>query len=398
MENGSSSYRRHNPSPALVSTGCLRFKSYLSLCRPPPAHRQPPSLDAHPQPPAREPSLCSDGEAAAQAYWGRARQLEQELRKLDMRLNREKRLTECLENPPAVKAENGRAEMARLEDGSYLLEIRRIGRPWGSLVMQVSTPLIEENATTAAEVVCGMASLRRGDLWKCLHESMSMSNLSGHEQAQIKGKKVIMGSEDHFVEAALLDSMEYMEGLALEGLRIQMGTSGGRAGEVAEKGKAATRKDGMVLVMMIQMRDPKENYEAVGEPMIGFIEAAAAAGSRRFDVQGVQVAGMKSSTRAGSDGRDFIWSASLTGCERTSSGCRLQSHCQPSYHSMSHADALLSVRKTGGRKPHGICGKEIEGSRESKRHQCLIEVLGTMLQVPSIREGVLPARRNHNPR
>ncbi|CAL9088035.1 unnamed protein product [Musa textilis] len=253
-----------------------------------------------------------------------------------MRLNREKRLTECLENP-AVKAENGRAEMARLEDGSYLLEIRRIGRPWGSLVMQVSTPLIEENATTAAEVtqflllqieqvVCGMASLRRGDLWKCLHESMSMSNLSGHEQGQIKGKKVIMGSEDHFVEAALLDSMEYMEGLALEGLRIQMGTSGGRAGEVAEKGKAATRKDGMVLVMMIQMRDPKENYEAVGEPMIGFIEAAAAAaaGSRRFDVQGVQVAGMKSSTRAGSDGRDFIWSASLTGCERTSSGCRLQ--------------------------------------------------------------------------
>ncbi|CAD5175371.1 unnamed protein product [Musa acuminata subsp. malaccensis] len=327
MENGSSSHRRHNPSPALVSTGCSRFKSYLSLCRPPPAHRQPPSLDAHPQPPAREPSLCGDGETAAQAYWRRARRLEQELRKLDMWLSTEKRLTVCLKNSPAVKAENGRAEMARLADGSYLHEIRRIGRPWGSLVMQVSTPLIEENATTAAEieqVVCGMASLRRGDLWKCLHESMSMSNLSGHQQGQIKGKKVIMGSEDHFVEAVLLDSMENMEGLALEGLRIQMGTSGGRAGEVAEKkGKAATRKDGMVLVMMIQMRDPKENYEAVGEPMIGFIEAAAV-GSRRFDVQGVLVAGMKPSMRAGCDGRGFIWSASLKGCERSSSGCCLQ--------------------------------------------------------------------------
>ncbi|CAL9052305.1 unnamed protein product [Musa banksii] len=335
MENGSSSHRRHNPSPALVSTGCSRFKSYLSLCRPPPAHRQPPSLDAHPQPPAREPSLCGDGETAAQAYWRRVRLLEQELRKLDMWLSTEKRLTVCLKNSPAVKAENGRAEMARLADGSYLHEIRRIGRPWGSLVMQVSTPLIEENATTAAEViqflllqieqvVCGMASLRRGDLWKCLHESMSMSNLSGHQQGQIKGKKVIMGSEDHFVEAVLLDSMENMEGLALEGLRIQMGTSGGRAGEVAEKkGEAATRKDGMVLVMMIQMRDPKENYEAVGEPMIGFIEAAAV-GSRRFDVQGVQVAGMKPSMRAGCDGRGFIWSASLRGCERSSSGCCLQ--------------------------------------------------------------------------
>ncbi|KAJ8512851.1 hypothetical protein OPV22_003285 [Ensete ventricosum] len=318
MENGNSSYRRHNPSPALVSTGCLRFKSYLSLCRPPPAHRQPQSLGGHPQPPAREPFLCDDGEAAAQAYWRRSRQLEQELRKLDMWLSTEKRLTECLKNPPVVKAENSRAEMARLADGSYLHEIRRIGRPWGSLVMQVSTPLVEENATTAAEVVCGMASLRRGELWKCLHESMSMSNLSGHQQGQIKGKKVIMGSEDHFVEAVLLDSMENMDGLALEGLRIQMGTSGGRAGEVAEKkGKAATRKDRMVLVMMmIQMRDPKENYEAVGEPMIGFIEAAAAAavGSRRFDVQGVQVAGMKSSMRGGSYGRDFIWSASLRGC------------------------------------------------------------------------------------
>ncbi|THU73902.1 hypothetical protein C4D60_Mb04t27740 [Musa balbisiana] len=119
MENGSSSYRRHNPSPALVSTGCSGFKSYLSLCRPPPAHRQPPSLDAHPQPPAREPSLCGDGEAAAQAYWRRARQLEQELRKLDMWLSTEKRLTVCLKNSPAVKTENGRAEMARLADGSY---------------------------------------------------------------------------------------------------------------------------------------------------------------------------------------------------------------------------------------------------------------------------------------
>ncbi|RWV95293.1 hypothetical protein GW17_00042087 [Ensete ventricosum] len=324
MANSNGSYRRQNPSPAVVSAGCLSFKSYLSLCRPP-SHRQPPSLppDPPPQPTCEPsaapamPSLFRDGEAAAQAYWRRARQLEQELRKLDAWLSTEKRQTECPMNTTVMTAENGHTEMTRLSDGSYLHEIRKPGRPWGRLVMQVSAPLIAENATAAAEVIRGMASLKRGELCECLHESMPMSNLSGRHAGEIKGKRVVSGSEEHFVEAVLLGSVEKMEGLALEGLRIQMGGGGRAAAEVAEKKAEAGSKERMVLVMLVQVRDPRENYEAVGEAMIGLIEASAAGeeGSSRLDVQGLHVAGMKSV-----QARDLIWSTSLRGCK----GCCLQ--------------------------------------------------------------------------
>ncbi|THU61465.1 hypothetical protein C4D60_Mb07t23560 [Musa balbisiana] len=163
------------------------------------------------------------------------------------------------------------------------------------------------------QVIRGMASLRRGELCECLHESMPMSNLSGRQTGEIKGKRVVTGAEEHFVEAVLLGSVEKMEGLALEGLRIQMG-GGGRAAaaEVAEKKAEAGSKERMVLVMLVQVRDPRENYEAVGEAMIGLIEASAAGegGSSRLDEQGLHVAGMKS-VQGRSEGRDLIWSTSL---------------------------------------------------------------------------------------
>ncbi|URE18704.1 hypothetical protein MUK42_10488 [Musa troglodytarum] len=321
MANSNGSYRKQNPSPAVVSAGCLRFKSYLSLCRLP-SHRQPPSLPPAPLPqPTCGPSAAPDGEAAAQAYWRRARELEQELRKLDAWLSTEKGQTECPKNTTVMTVENGHTEMTRLSDGSYLHEIKKPGRPWGRLAMQVSAPLIAENATAAAEVIRGMASLRRGELCECLHESMPMSNLSGRHTGEIKGKRVVTGAEEHFVEAVLLGSVEKMEGLALEGLRIQMGGGGRAAAEVVEKKAEAGSKERMVLVMLVQVRDPRENYEAVGEAMIGLIEASAAGegGSSRLDVQGLHVAGMKS-VQARSEGRDLIWSTSLRGCK----GCCLQ--------------------------------------------------------------------------
>ncbi|WOL19032.1 hypothetical protein Cni_G27829 [Canna indica] len=310
----------HNPSPAVVSAGCLGFRSHFSLCRGSSNRRYSlpsPPEDSHPQPAIPSSvSLFRDGEASAAAYWRKAKQLKEELRNLDKWLAIEKGLTEDLKNTTMPAPENtARMATLKLSDGSYLHEIKKLGRPWGRLAMQVSTPLIAEESTDAAEVIRGMASCKREELCKCMRESMPMCNLNGHQQGQIKGKKVALGSEDDFVEGILLSSMDNMEGLALEGLRIQMGASGG-AVEAAEETARNTNEECGVIVMLVQIRDPKEKYEAVGEPMIGFVEAelTPAAAGRKYDVKGVHVAGMKRTQRR-AGGRDFIWSTSIRGCK-----------------------------------------------------------------------------------
>ncbi|XP_074580755.1 uncharacterized protein LOC141837213 [Curcuma longa] len=293
---------------------------------PPLAPKPSSSSSSHPPQPRPAPlsSLFGDGEAAAHAYWHRAKQLEREIHNLNQRLAAELRFAESLKNS-AVREEDHH-DMLRLQDGSYLHKIKKLGRPWGSLVMQVSTPMVAENAVTVEEVLHGMALCKREEVCKYLEESMSLQDVSPHRSGEIRGKKVVEGSEDDFMEALLLSAIDKMESLAMEGLRIQMGT-GASGNDVAEENtdKAAmANKDRVVLVVLIQIRDPKESYEAVGEPMIGLLESAAgeAAAGKSLELQGIHVAGMKCTTAA-ADGRDYIWSTSIKGCKGLHKSCCL---------------------------------------------------------------------------
>ncbi|KAG6488471.1 hypothetical protein ZIOFF_049714 [Zingiber officinale] len=325
--------KNEKPAAAVASTGC--FRCCFSLRRPTasPSHRSilnPSSSSSSSNPakprPAPLSSLFRDGEAAAHAYWHRAKQLEQEIQNLNQRLAVEFRLAESLKNS-AVREEDHH-QMLRLQDGSYLRKIKKLGRPWGSLVMQVSTPMVAENAVTVEEVLSGMASCKREEVCKYLEESMPLQDVSPHRSGEIRGKKVAEGSEDDFMEALLLSAIDKMESLAVEGLRIQMGTGGG-GNEVAEEENpekaAMANEDRVVLVVLIQIRDPKESYEAVGELMIGLIESDAgeAAAGKKLELQGIHIAGMKCTTAAVADGRDYIWSTSIKGCKGLHKSCCL---------------------------------------------------------------------------
>jgi hypothetical protein len=49
----------------------------------------------------------------------------------------------------------GAQEVVRLEDGSYMREVRRVGRPWERLAVQVSRPAVPADAASASEVSFG---------------------------------------------------------------------------------------------------------------------------------------------------------------------------------------------------------------------------------------------------
>ncbi|OAY68199.1 hypothetical protein ACMD2_23210 [Ananas comosus] len=242
-------------------------------------------------------------------------------------LSEERRVTEC--DKSTTKEEKKisvrERELTRLPDGSYVHEIRRLGRPWGRLVMQVSPPTVAENASTAFEVIRGMVSMKMEDLCRCLMESMPMRDITGIRASEIASRTGLPSCEDNYTEAILLNAMDKMEGLVLEGLRIQMSSSRCESDFLARRSKEAssttTTDECVVVVVLIQVRDPKEGHGGIGELMIGLIEAKILdVEGKRFSVSGVHVAGL-SFTRRRIDGRDFLWSASLQSCRGTESNC-----------------------------------------------------------------------------
>lgn len=155
------------PAPAVVSTGCSSIMCCLSLHRRAPA----PKPRTNDEAPLRESTSHADGggDAAAEQYWKRVQFLEEEIRRLGKWLGQEERLAsgaECARSNAKARDQEsssstaatkrhsagGVQEMVKLEDGSYLHEIRRVGRPWERLAMQVSQPVVPENAASASEV------------------------------------------------------------------------------------------------------------------------------------------------------------------------------------------------------------------------------------------------------
>lgn len=162
------------------------------------------------------------------------------------------------------------------------------------------------------QVLCQMASMTMEDLVNSLFESMPMGNITGCRTGELRGKPVLVGCEDGFLEAILLDAAEKMEGLVLEGLRIQMGSS--TKATKYSRGKER-RRQYLVLLMSIQVKDPKEDNGAVGNFLIGLIEASAAEESgRRFQIHGVHIAGMKHMKRtSGKDSSGVLQQKDATG-------------------------------------------------------------------------------------
>lgn len=133
-------------------------------------------------------------------------------------------------------------------------------------------------------------------------------------------KPARLGSGGDFLEAVLFSAMDRMEGLALQGLKIQMKSTATQAmaaaaADVADRKRDET-DDGMVVqVVLMQARDPERGYEAIGDPMVGVLEASLGRrkdGKVKVEVLGLHVAGINFA--CGDNCRALMWSASLKEC------------------------------------------------------------------------------------
>lgn len=193
--------------------------------------------------------------------------------------------------------------------------------------MHVSLPTVAEEASTAAEVLQRMTTMKIADLCKCLMSLMPMANITGLKSTGPAIQPFHPETDlDFLIEAILFDSVKKFKELVLEGLKIQLMGVTGRAENYTEAiavagmdlearaSRSTDRSDCIVLVVLIQVRDPKEEFGSVGELMIGLIEAQLGEnGTLQFSIQGVHLAGLNL-TRNKIAGRDFLWSASLKCC------------------------------------------------------------------------------------
>ncbi|CAN6218716.1 unnamed protein product [Urochloa humidicola] len=378
------------PAPAVASTGCSGLMSCLSRHRrgPPPKPAPPRGSDA--------PARRSDAEAAEMCR-KKVQLLEEEIRRLSLWLGQQgerpapppaagcvvrgsakareeeerplplaagnvvrgSAATECARNGARGRDESGVAtvtamvpattrcvrvgqaaavggeEIARLEDGSYLREIRRAGRPWGRLAVQVSRPVVPEDAASASEVLDKMAAMRADDLCNSLAEMMPLKDITGQENRgePVRRGTTRMSSGDDLLEAIIIRAMDKLESLILEGLKIQMASPATEPSTVVaprrnDEAAIGNGKDCMVHVVLMQVRDPNESYSAIGDTMVGLVEASLQRkdATVKLEMQGVHVAGMSFVNGKPSEdcGRCVMWSASLRQCKEPhgGGGCR----------------------------------------------------------------------------
>ncbi|CAD6218161.1 unnamed protein product [Miscanthus lutarioriparius] len=363
------------PAPPVVSTGCSGLMSCSCLSR----HRRGP----------QQPRRSDDGGAGDAAFevaercWKRVQLLEEEVKRLsghevrpapgatervvvrDRAAEGGGEATDRVGNGAKATAEGGSAstgmgtgttaaatgraasvghgaccgaqEVVRLEDGSYMREVRRVGRTWERLAVQVSRPAVPADAASASEVLGKMAAMRAEDLWKFLVQLMPLKDITGQKNPGEPVRRTARPiSGDDLVEALVLDAMGKLEYLVLEGLKIQMASpatepataTAAAAGGDGRRDKAVSKDCSMVHVVLMQARDPKERYGAIGDPMIGLIEASLEmkdATTVRRRMLGLHVAGISSVMSRPSDGRCVLWSAYLRRCndgDGGGDGCR----------------------------------------------------------------------------
>lgn len=141
-----------------------------------------------------------------------------------------------------------------------------------------------------------------------------------------------LSTGDDLLEALVFEAMDRMEGLVQEGLKIQRATTDftfTAAPADHRRRNDPVSKNGMVHVVLMQVRDPKKWYAAIGVPMIGIIEASLETedGKVRLEMQGMHVAGISFvNGKSSGDTRCMMWSASLQQCKGprhgSDDGCR----------------------------------------------------------------------------
>jgi hypothetical protein len=133
--------------------------------------------------------------------------------------------------------------MAKLDDGSYLREVTRVGRPWGRLAVQVSPPVIPEDAKSASEVSSIDRSVNHAlfirssffcaiIIYRVVYSSPSCMQVLDKMTAMRPDDYMIplvdvagqprLSTGDDPVDALIFKAMDNVELLALEGLKIQM--------------------------------------------------------------------------------------------------------------------------------------------------------------------------------
>ena len=123
-----------------------------------------------------------------------------------------------------------------------------------------------------------MAAMRAEDLYKFLIKMMPLKDITGQRKSGEPVRRTArLSSGDDLLEALVFEAMDELESLVLDGLKIQMSPP---ATEPAATVAADRRRDEavgkgcMVHVVLVQVRDPSEWYAAIGDPMIGLIEAS----------------------------------------------------------------------------------------------------------------------------
>ena len=176
-----------------------------------------------------------------------------------------------------------------------------------------------------------MAAMRAEDLYKFLIKMMPLKDITGQQNpGEPVRRTATLSSGDDLLEALVLKAMDKLESLVLEGLKMQMSPPATEPATVAADADADRRrdeaagKDCMVHVVLVQVRDPSERYAAIGDPMIGLIEASLQRkdGAVKQEMQGQHAAGISFVNRKPRDGRciSIMWSASLRQCRRSHDG------------------------------------------------------------------------------
>lgn len=191
--------------------------------------------------------------------------------------------------------------------------------------MSLIPVLVDNYINCLHKVLDKMTMTKAENVCKILLKMMPMKDIAGRQNP---GETVLrtarLNSGDDFLEAVLFKAMDKMEGLVLEGLKIQMAstttdftTTATVAAADRKREETTVSKDCIVHVVLIQVRDPKEGYGAIGDPMIGLMEASLERkdGKVKLEMQELHIAGIIFSNRTRGDGRGMMWSASLRQCK-----------------------------------------------------------------------------------
>uniref|UniRef100_A0A803MPM0 PMI1/PMIR1-2 C-terminal domain-containing protein n=1 Tax=Chenopodium quinoa TaxID=63459 RepID=A0A803MPM0_CHEQI len=269
--------------------------------------------------------------------WQRMHKLEKELVELEewlcteiARLKNHLRSNNSNYEPHYVTKFDGNERDIRLGrldgDGGYIYSLngnkKALHGTCKDLVIQFSSPSLvpHDIGSNISEVLSQMAAMGKENLMTWLLNSMPMTDISIKNTQRLTLNQC--NTPNDVLEAILLEAIEKLGRLVIEGLHIQKGVK-----EVVKQQQDITRRRSengverigdhgegnvvIIMAMLIQARDPHKGYEAVNEMMIGFVEAVVKRAEddeeSGFIIKGVHVAGLVARKRNGEAIHNCLW-------------------------------------------------------------------------------------------